>query len=722
MAKILKNATVSPITVNSVTIAASPGSYTIPPQDYLVWAANDGVITYIGAGSLVVNDGSVDLGVAAGTSLIQGLYPTTIIPQGLKHVGFYPDPSNHSTGTTQDFNLDTSGALQTRSTVLTDEDSFRDDFLGTSLTTTLAGTATFVNGSLAVVGIGTTFLSQVNKGDYIKLTADAETAFAIVASVDSNLSITLAGAYTGTGGTGVTVRSSWATVTGAGSTITVAADNLTIAMPVTTGIISGVFRHGDYGPMKWVNVFSVSARRANQTIQAGMGDSFATPSIAAYFEFTGTVATSVNCVSGPSAASLQTTTILIPGGLDTSTARRYEVNVSDDTVEFLVDGLVLAQHRNHIPYSYQVMEYGIRVVNTGTVAGVTSVVSDLTHFKNFDQLEMSTSASGKPVIVTLATPVAATGVITTTQSVPVLIDGNTSVGIEITGTWTGTVVFESLVGATWSLTDAFNVATELTSSSTTVSGVFTLVNVAGITQVRVRGLTVATGSAVVMIVSNNGNFTYPLFARSQGSTIGSYGVQLGGVDESTSTFQFQKVNTLGAAGIYIEGSNKPTYSVSGPPITPPAATPTDIVTLYGSATKVVRILRIVLNSTQTTLGINDWFIIKRSTVNTGGASTAVTPVPHDSNFPASTATNLRYTANPTALGTLVGNAAIVNIVSPPSAPGTSGTAYVPYVFDFTNDPIVLRGVAQGVAINFNGAALPAGLSVNYHIVYRETTI
>jgi hypothetical protein len=343
---------------------------------------------------------------------------------------------------------------------------------------------------------------------------------------------------------------------------------------------------------------------------------------------------------------------------------------------------------------------------------VSKTASDATNLNmQLGAMASGCSTSGSPAITN-------SGIISTTQAVTLALDGHSSVGVDVTGTWTGTLIFEGLIGSSWSAVDAFNLSTELTSSTTTTNGTFIYVQLGGISQIRVRGNTLASGSAVVLITANQGSFNYPLFARGQGATIGSYGVQLGGVDATTNTFQFQKVNTLGAAGVYLESSNKAAYTVSGLPITPPA-TPTDIVTLYGSATKTVRILRIVLNSTQNTIGINDWFIVKRSTANTGGTSAAVTAVPLDSNFAAPTATNLRYTANPTALGTVVGNVAIVNIVSPPTAPGTSGTSYIPYVFDFTNNPLVIRGVAQGIAINFNGAALPAGLSVNYQITWTE---
>lgn len=80
MSKILKNTTGSAIAISDtgVTIGASPATYTIPPTDYLLWAASDNIVTEIGSGNIVVNDGSVDLGISDGTDLIKGIFPSEV--------------------------------------------------------------------------------------------------------------------------------------------------------------------------------------------------------------------------------------------------------------------------------------------------------------------------------------------------------------------------------------------------------------------------------------------------------------------------------------------------------------------------------------------------------------------------------------------------------------------------------------------------------------------
>jgi len=71
--KIVKNNTGSPIIivdVGNVTIPAS-GQYTIPPEDYLIWAESSDIITEVGSGDVTVNDGNIDLSIARGVSYLQ---------------------------------------------------------------------------------------------------------------------------------------------------------------------------------------------------------------------------------------------------------------------------------------------------------------------------------------------------------------------------------------------------------------------------------------------------------------------------------------------------------------------------------------------------------------------------------------------------------------------------------------------------------------------------
>ena len=76
--------------------------------------------------------------------------------------------------------------------------------LGDMTTRPVTGTVTLTNGSTAVTGSGTNFLTQLanHLGRSIKLDADASTAWAQIASVADDTHATLTVSYPGTGGTG----------------------------------------------------------------------------------------------------------------------------------------------------------------------------------------------------------------------------------------------------------------------------------------------------------------------------------------------------------------------------------------------------------------------------------------------------------------------------------------------------------------------------------------
>lgn len=151
----------------------------------------------------------------------------------------------------------------------------------------------------------------------------------------------------------------------------------------------------------------------------------------------------------------------------------------------------------------------------------------------------------------------------------------------------------------------------------------------------------------------------------------------------------------------------------------PIATPTDIWTMIGSATKVVRITKIRLTGVATAATPVALQLIKRSTANTGGTTTTPTIVPNDTSDAAATAVITYYAAgaNPT-LGSTVGTmrSGFLNLGA--AAAGAAGVLE----WDFTNlndKAIVLRGVAQAISINWNGAAVPAGTLLTIEVRFTE---
>ena len=157
--------------------------------------------------------------------------------------------------------------------------------------------------------------------------------------------------------------------------------------------------------------------------------------------------------------------------------------------------------------------------------------------------------------------------------------------------------------------------------------------------------------------------------------------------------------------------NHPTYSYSNPSFTIPA-TPTDIITIDGSASKTIAITRAWLSTIQTTAGVNAWFLAKRSTARTGGVQVAGNIVPHDSSDAAGSANVGHWTTKFTGGGTLVGNVWGGYLDSPAVATAGIG-GFIGIIIDFSRiygKPLLLRGTGESLAINFNGAALPAGMT------------
>lgn len=173
-----------------------------------------------------------------------------------------------------------------------------------------------------------------------------------------------------------------------------------------------------------------------------------------------------------------------------------------------------------------------------------------------------------------------------------------------------------------------------------------------------------------------------------------------------------------------EETREQTYSASAINITV-AATPTDVFTITGSASKTILIKSISFTANQTIPGWTNLILVRRSTANSGGTSTTQTNVALDTNNAASTATVRSYTANPT-LGTLVGNLRSEKIaVGTPllqTGGGNSGTSVNNNSFSWTagerGQPIVLRGTSEVIALNLNSLTI-AGSSCNMWIEWTE---
>ena len=149
----------------------------------------------------------------------------------------------------------------------------------------------------------------------------------------------------------------------------------------------------------------------------------------------------------------------------------------------------------------------------------------------------------------------------------------------------------------------------------------------------------------------------------------------------------------------------------------PAASATDIFTITGSSSRTIHITNVSIGCTQTTSGIINVILLKRSTADTAGTSTNPTKVPLDSTNTAASATVAAYTANPTP-GTLVGNLKTYNI-NCLSTSATSPSDIIIQNFGAISDQnLVLRGTGEVFAINLNAVTVTGG-SFDINVEWTE---
>lgn len=183
-----------------------------------------------------------------------------------------------------------------------------------------------------------------------------------------------------------------------------------------------------------------------------------------------------------------------------------------------------------------------------------------------------------------------------------------------------------------------------------------------------------------------------------------------------SVFTDGSTNDSAPVRMELVSASKATYTAAGTVV--PVTGATDLVTIIGSASKLVRLLRVIFSGTILTTAINGSVsMIKRSAADTGGTSTAPTIVPLDSSNTPATAVLAAYTANPTALGTAVGTIWQAKYLYQPAA--TNSPVMLTMDFQGMAQAATLRGVAQQLALNLNAVAFASAGSVDYTFVFTE---
>lgn len=384
-----------------VTIASNQSA--VPASQSGTWTVQQGTPPWTVTGTGTAGTPAAGVitvqGIAAGT-------PAQILPLAPVSTNSYPNPLSayplaNANGFKNDYNLtlDVFDNLQVRGPAITDEGSFRDDFSGTSLYTSLTGNVKFANNSPTVTGTGTTFTTQVNSGFYIKATADAESFLTQISFVQDDGTLSLVSNYGANENNVAAQISRYKIVTAAtAGTTSVSSSLLNLSSGTASGGTSYIQNTGDYPPYVFETYAAINQRIANQTTIIGLEDNAVSPTKQAIFQFDGTTNTTVKCISAFSsaAADIQTQTITLPNGGNTSTFHTYEIDISNDSVDFFIDGQLVASNTIHMPGPYDVMSV-VAYMNNSAVVTATTLQLDYILWDNVDRLNVANDFGGQPL-------------------------------------------------------------------------------------------------------------------------------------------------------------------------------------------------------------------------------------------------------------------------------------------------------------------------------------
>lgn len=185
-------------------------------------------------------------------------------------------------------------------------------------------------------------------------------------------------------------------------------------------------------------------------------------------------------------------------------------------------------------------------------------------------------------------------------------------------------------------------------------------------------------------------------------------------------------------GTTIGTSASPTYAKRpGPLYTYNAAgyaayaTPTDMVTLTAPADRRLTVQIFSMNVVATAASLQTIYVELRNAASTGGTSTSPTPQKLDSASAAAGGVIRVYSTAPSGLGTVLNTVAIVRASIPASTGAASGfgigSVFASVPTTTTQDVLILNP-GETLALNFAGAALPAGFSGQITLCWEEETV
>lgn len=178
------------------------------------------------------------------------------------------------------------------------------------------------------------------------------------------------------------------------------------------------------------------------------------------------------------------------------------------------------------------------------------------------------------------------------------------------------------------------------------------------------------------------------------------------------------VNTTPQPGVVCAmESTMPTFSASVSGFAA-ASTATDVACLTGSASRVVRLQRVlVTGSAASTIAIPVSLFL-RTAADSAGTAVVMTPFSMDTNN-TSTVSNVQYfTANPTINDTLQAQVDVAQILLPTTTTSAYGITPFDYSVALNSQGPVLRGTGQQLCVNFNKTS-PSTSLVNINFRWTE---
>lgn len=248
----------------------------------------------------------------------------------------------------------------------------------------------------------------------------------------------------------------------------------------------------------------------------------------------------------------------------------------------------------------------------------------------------------------------------------------------------------------------------------------------GMNYFRIHATAWVSGSITFGLSASNTEDQILAFSTKAGNMKAQRSISLGGSDGGTGclggtpchadVFVINRPATPLDNGLVVRQGVETSYSAGTLLKTATAAGTGPFFAICGSATKTLRVQKIMVSGTVATAAVyGDVVIKKTSTATSAGTPTALAAVPHDSTSAAATASLINYYTALATTGTVVGTIANATIYMPLT--GTVGVMADPLIFPWgqenDSEAPTLRGTAQCLQANFGTTTTNAPtLSVN----------